>query len=272
MTTPSPNLQAPPENAQDVTTPPEGIRIEGLQKVYKRITGREIVRTRALTQVDMTVGAGEFVALIGPSGCGKTTVLKTVAGLLEPSSGVITVGGRPVRGPGTDRGVVFQQAALLPWLPVQGNVTQALEFAGIPRRDRQDRADRYLDLVGLAAFHDHYPAELSGGMQQRVGIARALALEPDVLLMDEPFGALDAITRQHMQIELLRIWEHERKAVLFVTHSLDESLLLADRIVVMNKGGIADDVPVPLGRPRDRQMMKDDPDVAALRLHLESML
>ncbi len=167
---------------------------------------------------------------------------------------------------------MFQQAALLPWLTVERNVTQALEFAGIPRRDRQERADRYLELVGLAAFHDHYPVELSGGMQQRVGIARALALEPDVLLMDEPFGALDAITRHHMQMELLRIWEHERKAVLFVTHSLDESLLLADRVVVMNKGGIADDVPVPIGRPRDRQTIKDDPDVAALRLHLESML
>ena len=272
MTTPSPNLEATPGSSANGTAPAEGIRIEGLQKVYERITGREIVRTRALTQVDMTVGANEFVALIGPSGCGKTTVLKTVAGLLEPTSGVITVGGRRVKGPGTDRGVVFQQAALLPWLTVENNVTQALEFAGIPRRDRQGRADRYLDLVGLAAFHDHYPAELSGGMQQRVGIARALALEPDVLLMDEPFGALDAITRQHMQIELLRIWEHERKAVLFVTHSLDESLLLADRVVVMNKGGIADDVPVPLSRPRDRHTMKNDPDVAALRLHLESML
>lgn len=267
-----------PRAAEGPTVPSDtdrsvpGIRIEGLEKVYVRTTGREIVRTRALTGVEFEVAQDEFVALVGPSGCGKTTVLKSVAGLLQPTSGRIEVGGTMVTQPGTDRGVVFQQAALLPWLTVRRNLMTALRFAGLPRAERIVRADAYLELVGLDGFADHYPAELSGGMQQRVGIARALALEPRVLLMDEPFGALDAITRKDMQVELLRLWEQQRKAVLFVTHSLDEALLLADRVVVMTRGRVAADLPVPLERPRDPHQIRRDPGVADLRHRLEAML
>jgi len=250
----------------------DAIHVEGLSKTYKRVTGREVVRTYALRQVDLSVAPEEFVALVGPSGCGKTTVLKIIAGLLSPTGGRVTVSGTPVTGPGTDRGVVFQQAALMPWRTVLDNVVLALEFAKIPKRERRPRAERYLDLVGLADFHDHFPGELSGGMQQRVGIARALALEPQVLLMDEPFGALDAITRQQMQLELVRIWEHERRSVLFVTHSLEEALLLSDRIVVMTSGAIRDDIVVDIPRPRTRQGLIEDPKARHLRVTLESML
>jgi NitT/TauT family transport system ATP-binding protein len=252
--------------------PQGGIAIQNLSKVYERASGRQIVRTHALRKVDLEVRPQEFVSLIGPSGCGKTTVLKIVAGLLKPSGGDIAVDGRAIHGPGTDRGVVFQQAALLPWQTVHRNVTIALQFAKVPKGERQERADRYLELVGLADFHKHYPGELSGGMQQRVGIARALALEPKVLLMDEPFGALDAITRHHMQHELVRIWGMEKKSVLFVTHSLDEAMLLSDRIVVMTRGGVAGDVKVDVDRPRDRAGLLENAEARRLRLQLESML
>ena len=249
-----------------------GIRIVGLAKTYERVHGREVVRTHALRRVDLEVRPREFVSLIGPSGCGKTTVLKVIAGLLRPTAGYVEVEGRRVTGPGTDRGTVFQQAALMPWKTVLDNVLLALEFAKVPRAERRERALRYLDLVGLSAFHDHYPSELSGGMQQRVGIARALALEPRVLLMDEPFGALDAITRHQMQTELVRIWEQARKSVLFVTHSIEEALLLSDRIVVMSHGTVAETVDITLPRPRSRSEMLTDPDAQALRVHLESLL
>lgn len=249
-----------------------GIDVRGLQKVYERTSGREVVRTHALHHVDLRVAPQEFVSLVGPSGCGKTTVLMVIAGLLKPTAGTVKVEGRTVEGPGTDRGVVFQQAALMPWRTVAENVVLALEFAQVPRSERLPRTERYLELVGLADFHDHYPAELSGGMQQRVGIARALALEPRVLLMDEPFGALDAITRHQMQTELVRIWEHEKRSVLFVTHSLEEALMLSDRIIVMTNGGIHDDIVVNIPRPRTRQGLLQDPEARALQIELESML
>jgi NitT/TauT family transport system ATP-binding protein len=249
-----------------------GIRVSGLTKVYERVKGRDILRTTALHGVDLEVREREFVSLIGPSGCGKTTVLQIIAGLVEPSGGVVTVGGRPVTGPGSDRGVVFQQAALMPWLSVLDNVVLALEFAGVPRDQRAPRAERYLRTVGLGDFLRHYPAEISGGMQQRVGIARALAVEPEVLLMDEPFGALDAITRQKIQTELLRIWDAERRSVLFVTHAIDEALLLSDRIVVMQRGGISTSIEVPIARPRDRAALLEDPEIRRLQLQLEDML
>lgn len=249
-----------------------GIRVTGLTKTYERASGREVVKTHALTRVDLTVRPREFVSLVGPSGCGKTTVLKIIAGLLRPTSGEVVVEGKVVTGPGTDRGVVFQQPALMPWSTVRKNVLLALQFAKVPRGERATRTDRYLELVGLDEFHDHYPGELSGGMQQRVGIARALALEPRVLLMDEPFGALDAITRGQLQLELVRIWEHEKKSVVFVTHSLDEALLLSDRIIVMTNGAVGDDLEVPLPRPRTRQGLLEDPTGRELRIRLESLL
>lgn len=242
------------------------IRLENLSKQYP---GQAEM---AVDDITLDVPEGEIVVFVGPSGCGKTTVLKVIAGLLPPTTGNVVVEGRQVQGPGTDRGVVFQQPALLPWRTVAENVNQALEFAKIPKGERHDRAERYLELVGLGTFHDHYPGELSGGMQQRVGIARALALEPNVLLMDEPFGALDAITRQQMQVELVNIWETERKSVLFVTHSLDEALLLSDRVIVMNNGTVRTDVIVDIPRPRTRQGLIEDPAARKLRVELESML
>jgi NitT/TauT family transport system ATP-binding protein len=262
-------MAAPPTQA---AVKAGAITIEGLTKVYKRVTGREVVRTFALNGVDLVIRPQEFVALVGPSGCGKTTVLNIIAGLLPPSAGRIEVNGVPVRGTGVDRGVVFQQPSLLPWKTVRHNVIEALRFAGVRRSERGRRADRYLTLVGLSGFFDHYPGELSGGMQQRVGIARALALEPSVLLMDEPFGALDAITRQHMQTELMRIWSQERRSVLFVTHSIEEALVLSDRVVVMSDGRISADVAVDIPRPRSRTELVNDASARQLRARLESML
>ncbi|CAN5162566.1 ABC transporter ATP-binding protein [soil metagenome] len=248
------------------------ITIEGLTKVYERVTGREIVRTFALGGVDLLVRPQEFVSLVGPSGCGKTTVLKVIAGLLSPTAGRVEVNGKTVTGTGVDRGVVFQAPSLLPWRTVRQNIIESLSFAGVPRAQRPMRADKYLEMVGLSGFVDHYPGELSGGMQQRVGIARALALEPSVLLMDEPFGALDAITRQHMQAELVRIWSQEKRSVLFVTHSIEEAMLLSDRVVVMADGKVRADVAVPIDRPRSRTELINDADARQLRAHLESLL
>jgi NitT/TauT family transport system ATP-binding protein len=249
-----------------------GIDIEKLAKTYERISHTEIVRTHALKSVDMKVKPNEFVALIGPSGCGKTTVLKIIGGLLTPTSGHVRVEEREVTGPGTDRATVFQSPGLMPWKNVVDNVVLALDFAGVPKNGRRGRAIKYIDLVGLGNFHDHYPSELSGGMQQRVGIARALAIEPNVLLMDEPFGALDALTRGQMQTELLRIWEHEKRTVFFVTHSIDEAILLSDRIFVMNEGVITDEVDVSIERPRARELLMEDETALGLKRQLVELL
>lgn len=248
------------------------IRIEGLSKVYERLTRREIIRTFALRDVNFEVNSKEFVALIGPSGCGKTTVLKIVAGLLKPTGGAAYIGDKKVTGPGTDRAMVFQSPGLMPWRKVRDNVLLALEFADVPSGRREERADRYIDLVGLGEFHDHYPGELSGGMQQRVGIARALAIEPNVLLMDEPFGALDALTRAQMQTELLRIWEKEKRTVLFVTHSMEEAIMLSDRIIVMKHGTISTDVKVDIPRPRSREELVEHKTALELKRELVRML
>ncbi|HEV3485253.1 MAG TPA: ABC transporter ATP-binding protein, partial [Vicinamibacterales bacterium] len=249
-----------------------GITISGLKKIYERLSRREIVRTYALNGVDLDVRPKEFVTLIGPSGCGKTTVLKIIAGLLRPSAGQVKIGEKVVRGPGTDRATVFQSPGLMPWRSVIANVVLALEFAKVPAEQRLPRARRYVDLVGLQDFHDHYPGELSGGMQQRVGIARALAIEPNVLLMDEPFGALDALTRAQMQAELLRVWEQEKRTVLFVTHSMDEAILLSDRIAVMKDGVISEEVPVDIARPRTRDELVTDETALELKRKLVHML
>ena len=249
-----------------------GIQIGGLTKTYERVTRKEIVRTHALSGVDLQVRSKEFVSLIGPSGCGKTTVLKIIAGLLKPTKGEVLIEGRRVTGPGTDRATVFQSPGLMPWKSVIENVILALEFAEVPKDQRRDRAIKYVDRVGLDEFHDHYPGELSGGMQQRVGIARALAIEPQVLLMDEPFGALDAMTRGHMQTELVRIWEQERRTVLFVTHSIDEAILLSDRIIVMTDGSIREEVKVEIERPRSREGLLEDKTAIALRHRLLELL
>jgi NitT/TauT family transport system ATP-binding protein len=205
---------------------------------------------QALTRVSFEVHDGEIVALIGPSGCGKTTALRIAMGLETASSGKVTVDGREVRGCGHDRGMVFQFAELLPWLTALQNVMFGLEMKGMRGTELRATAARYLELVGLSDSLSRRPHQLSGGMKQRVGIARALAIDPKVLLMDEPFGALDAQTRETMQAELLELHARTRKTILFVTHDLDEAVLIADRIVVMKHGMVQEIMAVPLKRPR----------------------
>jgi NitT/TauT family transport system ATP-binding protein len=221
--------------------------------VSKRFTLRvdgETHHVQALDRVSFTVRDGEIVALIGPSGCGKTTALRVAMGLDAASTGRVTVDGRAVAGCGHDRGMVFQHAELLPWLTALQNVMFGLEMKGVRGAALGDTAMKYLDLVGLKDSRNRRPHQLSGGMKQRVGIARALAIDPKVLLMDEPFGALDAQTRETLQAELLDIHARTKKTVLFVTHDLDEAVLIADRIVVMTHGRVRDIVEVPLARPR----------------------
>jgi NitT/TauT family transport system ATP-binding protein len=187
----------------------------------------------ALDDVSLEIAAGEFLVLVGPSGCGKSTLLDLVAGLSTPTSGEVRLGGRPVTGPGLDRGVVFQQYALFPWRTAQANIEFGLEIKGVPRRQRATRAREVLALVGLTSFADRYPHELSGGMKQRVAIARSLAYEPAVLLMDEPYAALDAQTRETLQEELLSIWQRTATTILFITHAIDEAVYLGQRVAVM---------------------------------------
>ena len=226
------------------------IQIQGVAKSFD-VSGRSMP---ALAEVDLDVAEREFVCLLGPSGCGKSTLLNIVAGFLAPSSGTVRVDGRPVNGPAPERGVVFQEYALFPWLSVTGNVEFGPTLRGRPAAERRQTVARYLDLVGLRAHAEKYPVQLSGGMKQRVAIARALANDPAIILMDEPFGALDAQTREVMQEELLKIWLAERKTIVFVTHSISESLYLADEIVVMTArpGRIKEIVRVDLPRPRER--------------------
>ncbi|MEO3810661.1 ABC transporter ATP-binding protein [Sphaerisporangium sp. B11E5] len=187
----------------------------------------------ALTDISLDVRAGEFLTLVGPSGCGKSTLLDLVAGLTTPTSGEILLDGAPITGPGLDRGIVFQQYALFPWRTALANIEFGLESKGVPRRERAERARHYLELVGLAGFGERYPHELSGGMRQRVAIARSLAFDPQVLLMDEPFAALDAQTRESLQEELLHIWHRTGKTVVFITHGIDEAVYLGRRVAVM---------------------------------------
>lgn len=222
--------------------------------VFKRFATDADEVPAVLGGITLDVADGEFVVLLGRSGCGKTTLLNIVAGLEQSSAGAVRVDGRPVVGPGGGKGMVFQQGALFPWLTAQQNVEFAAKNRGLGARERASQARELLALVGLAGAQDKYPFELSGGMQQRVAIARALALDPQILLMDEPFGALDELTRIDMQNELLRVWTARPKTVVFVTHSIWEALMLADRIVVMapRPGRIVYDQRVELTRPRSR--------------------
>ncbi|MFI6292776.1 ABC transporter ATP-binding protein [Nonomuraea sp. NPDC050790] len=229
------------------------IEIRGLGKSFVGQDGGEV---RALRDIDLDVAENEFLTVLGPSGCGKTTLLKAVAGLVPVDTGEIAVDGAKVSGPGPDRAMVFQNFALLPWATVLGNVAFGLELRGVGRAEREERARELIAMVGLAGFETKRPAELSGGMQQRVGIARALAVQPRVLLMDEPFGAVDEQTRRLLQEELLSIWERSRLTVVFITHSMEEAVLLGDRVALMSArpGQIAEIVPVPLDRPRSRSL------------------
>jgi NitT/TauT family transport system ATP-binding protein len=211
---------------------------------------------RALGGFDIEVEEGEFLSIVGPSGCGKSTFLNVLLGLIRPDSGELMIHGRPITGPGTDRAMVFQEFGLLPWRTVQHNIELGLELKKVPTAKRRAVADKLVALVGLTGFESHYPHELSGGMKQRVGLARALATDPEVLLMDEPFAALDAQTRDLMQAELLRIWREARKTVLFVTHQIDEAIYLSDRVMVMSKrpGRAKRIFAIKLPRPRGYEM------------------
>ncbi|MGK0722411.1 ABC transporter ATP-binding protein [Leucobacter sp. W1478] len=222
------------------------ILIEGLTKRFGDVT--------AIEGVDLEVAENEFVSIVGASGCGKSTLLSLIAGLDDPTDGQIVVGGEEVTGPGRDRGVVFQQATLMPWLTVQRNVEFALRAESLNKAERADRAREFLGLVGLDGFEGAFPAQLSGGMQQRVALARSLSYGPEVLLMDEPFGALDALTRRTMQELLIEIWERHRLTVLLVTHDIDEAVLTSDRVVVMSPrpGRVLREIEVPIHRPRTR--------------------
>ena len=206
---------------------------------------------QVLHDINLDVNEGEFICLLGPSGCGKSTLLNTLAGFLFPTTGQVTIDNEPVRGPDPRRIFVFQERGVFPWLTVEGNIGFGL--SSLSREERQNRIAHYVDMVGLKGFEKVYPAELSGGMKQRVEVARALAVNPDMLLLDEPFGALDSITRLTMRSELLRIWQQERKTILFVTHDIDEAVQLADRIVIMSArpATIQRIVPIPIPHPRN---------------------
>jgi NitT/TauT family transport system ATP-binding protein len=226
----------------------------GVRKSYAK-DGRSL----AVLDVErLTVRDGEFVTLIGPSGCGKSTLLHIMGGFIQAEAGAVSVHGRQVKGPGPDRGMMFQEFALFPWKTVAGNVGWGLEAQRKPRREIEAVVEKYLDMIGLADFRNHYPAELSGGMKQRVALARVLAFDPEVLLMDEPFGALDAQTRESMQEELTRLWERTGKTIVFVTHDIDEAVYLGDRVVVLTArpGRIREEVRIELPRPRGLEVKK----------------
>ncbi|MFD1625673.1 ABC transporter ATP-binding protein [Azospirillum griseum] len=230
-------------------------------------------RVQALSGIHLDIADGEFVCVVGPSGCGKSTLLRILAGLDDYDSGQVTLGGTPVTGPSRDVGVVFQQANLLPWLTVRENVALPLRVGG-GRREGADDVDRLLDVAGLKDFGGRYPYELSGGMQQRAGICRALVRNPRILLMDEPFGALDALTRERMNLELQRIWQATGKTVLLITHSISEAIFLADRVIVMSArpGRVLRDLAVNIPRPRSNDTIISHPDYPALAKDIRGLL
>ncbi len=251
------------EAQEDALVPPEPVRarldklkarevvlrVDGLGKTFLGQDGREIV---ALRDIDVTTHRREFLCVVGPSGCGKSTFIRILAGLERATTGAVLIDGRPVAGPGADRGMVFQGYTLFPWLTVLGNVMFGLRMNNHERREAEREARQWLELIGLRSFADAYPHQLSGGMKQRVAIARALANKPRILLMDEPFSALDAQARARMQAYLLEIWKKIDITIVFITHDLDEAVLLADRILVLkaHPGEIADFIEVPVARPR----------------------
>jgi len=231
----------------------------GSTKLSVRGLNKNFGNLNVLNDINLEIAEGEFVCIVGPSGCGKTTFLRIIGGLESSNSGAIEIDGRPVTAPGADRGFVFQADSLLPWRKVFENAFIGLEINGQTSEEKKSVTRRLLELVGLAGFEDYYPRQLSGGMRQRVNLARALAVNPEVLLMDEPFSGLDAQTREIMQTELLRIWTDGRKTVLFITHQIDEAVYLADRVIVFGRrpGHIQDVVPIDLPRPRDLTVKRD---------------
>ena len=247
------------------------ISIEGLSKTFDTQRNRPYL---AITDIDLKVADGEFVSILGPSGCGKSTLLYIVGGFVPPTTGAVLVDNKPVEGPGPDRGPVFQEFALFPWKTVLGNVMYGLLEQGQKRKDAEARARELLAMVHLSRYADFYPKELSGGMKQRGAICRTLAYRPKILLMDEPFGALDAHTRVRLQNDLLEIWERDRKTVLFVTHSVEEAVFLSDRVMVMTRspGRIKEVIPIDLPRPRRRAELLVDVRYQRYVVDIEKMM
>ena len=245
---------------------PVRVKVDNVKKIYNTRNGEMV----ALNGVTLDIHDNEFICVVGPSGCGKSTLLNIIAGLLEPTSGAVYCDGKEVKGTGTDRGVVFQQYALFPWLTVKKNVMFALEMRGIKGKEAEEQAMKYLQMVQLEKFADHYPKELSGGMKQRVAIARAYAAEPEVLLMDEPFGALDAQTRTQLQTELLETWQREKETCFFITHDVEEAIYMGTRVLVMEPrpGRVKADIPIELAEPKQR----DSEEFQAYRNRILKML
>ena len=246
------------------------IEIEGVSQVFQTSTRQDHV---ALSDISLSVADGAFVSILGPSGCGKSTLLYIVGGFVQPTHGVARMKGEPISGPGPDRGPVFQEFALFPWKSVLGNVMYGPRQQGVKYAQAEAQARALLEMVGLKGFEEFYPKELSGGMKQRVALARTLAYHPEVLLMDEPFGALDAHTRTRLQNDLLNIWERDRKTVLFVTHSVEEAVFLSDRVVMMTRspGRIRQIVDIDLPRPRRRTELLLDPRYQKYVVDIERM-
>lgn len=228
------------------------VEVQQISKTFQKLVKDKPMEVKALAEVDFSIRENEFVSIIGPSGCGKTTLLRIIDGLIPCDGGQVIINGKKVTAPGPDRAVVFQTFALLPWRTVLANVEFSLELRQVSKEERTRIARTYLERMGLSEFEGHFPHELSGGMQQRAGLARALAVNPLILLMDEPFGSVDAQTRQLLQEELLELWQREKKTVIFVTHSMDEAVYLSDRVVIMTPrpGRVAEILNVPLPRPR----------------------
>jgi len=262
-----PDQRLDPVRATATAGSPAFVRFDAVSVTYNAGTAQA---TLALSPTDLGFARGDFVCIVGPSGCGKTTLMQTLAGFLKPTAGTVSVGGVAITGPGPDRGVVFQQAALFPWKTVAANAGFGPTMRGLPRAERTARVEYWLRSVGLWDFRDRYPYQLSGGMQQRLAIARALANEPELLLMDEPFGALDALTREKMQEELHAVWKRRGMTVLFITHSVDEAVFLGTEVVVMSQrpGRVLARIPSPFARlagERDIRRIKAGADFVALR-------
>ncbi|MET0339996.1 MAG: ABC transporter ATP-binding protein [Polyangiales bacterium] len=247
------------------------IAFQGVGKTFSIKGGASFT---ALQDVTLEVETGEFVCIVGPSGCGKSTLLDLLGGLTQPSEGRILMDGREITGPALDRGIVFQQYALYPWRTALGNVEFGLEAKGVPARERKERARHYLALVGLSGFEDRHPHELSGGMKQRVAIARSLAYDPEVLMMDEPFAALDAQTRETLQAELLSIWERSKKTIIFITHGIDEAVYLGQRVALMTSrpGRIKEVIDIPSVLRRPDEDVRSLPEFGQVRHHIWELL
>jgi NitT/TauT family transport system ATP-binding protein len=265
------DVQAGPEPMSSRASAPAMIEIDHVSQTFQT-SGRK--SHTALSDISLSIADGAFVSILGPSGCGKSTLLYIVGGFVAPTGGVAKVKGNAITGPGPDRGPVFQEFALFPWKNVLGNVMYGLRQQGVKRAEAEVRGRQLLEMVGLKGYENFYPKELSGGMKQRVAIARTLAYNPAVLLMDEPFGALDAHTRTRLQNDLLKIWERDRKTVLFVTHSVEEAVFLSDKVIVMTRspGRVKVVVDIDLPRPRNRAELLLDPHYQKYVVDIEKMI